>query len=402
MTYLIDALQLRHAYKDGCYRYVEETIKAMQPLLARGEDAVLFLGDAVLPIHEFPAGLETLRPPPPHWLTQLSWKVKARAEALAPSLYGKLRAWRHGRRPPRFDTTPYNLLHVTVPGGMVHLKDWTKPLVMTVHDMTHVTVPEHHTEGNLSTTHQGVELGLRLANRVITNSDFTRRDLLRLRPDIDPERVVALPLGYDRRCFYPVTDAREIQRVRSRYGIHADQYVLSVCTLEARKNLSRVVDAFRALREQRIADDVQLVLVGRHGWKVEVLLENARLTDNVILTGYVPDDDLAALYSGARVFVYPSYYEGFGLPLLEALACGTPVIYGDNTSMPELVGGGGVGVDAHQTDQLVQALCRMLTDDGLHAELRGEGLRQASRFSWTRHAEGVLQVYREVLGGCAS
>jgi glycosyltransferase involved in cell wall biosynthesis len=190
--------------------------------------------------------------------------------------------------------------------------------------------------------------------------------------------------------------------VKARYVNPAGEYLLSICTLEPRKNLVHLLRCFHRLLQEKPAA-LRLVLVGPTGWKTDpvfaLLQEHPDLRARVVLAGYVPDADLAALYSGARGFVYPSLYEGFGLPVLEAMQCGTPVITSDSSSLPEVVGDTSLLVPPTDADALSDALLRLVTDDGLVADLGRRGLERSALFSWDRTAEETVRAYAAMLSG---
>jgi len=239
----------------------------------------------------------------------------------------------------------------------------------------------------------------RRAAHVIAPSEFTRRDLIETYK-LDPARVTAIPLAASEH-FRPVEDAGEIERVRRLYGI-AGEYVLAVGSIQPRKNLARLVRAYSGLRRERGRSNLpQLVLVGKQAWLYGETLravEEEGVRDCVRMTGYVSEADLPALYTGALCFAYPSYFEGFGLPPLEAMRCGTPVLVGDRTSLPEVVGDAALTADPFDTGALARALARLIDDAALRAELRARGLKRASAFDWRDTARMTLQVYRRVTG----
>ena len=189
--------------------------------------------------------------------------------------------------------------------------------------------------------------------------------------------------------------------MRHNYGIEGD-YILSVGSIQPRKNLARLVKAYAQLRGDCSADKVpKLVLVGKCAWLYDETLrtlDQMGVKDSVVLTGYVPESDLPALYSSALCFVYPSYFEGFGLPPLEAMKCGAPVIVGNRTSMPEVVGDAGLTVDPFDVEAIAGAIKRLMNDSALRAKLSHEGQERASAFTWRETARQTLRIYREVAG----
>jgi glycosyltransferase involved in cell wall biosynthesis len=244
-----------------------------------------------------------------------------------------------------------------------------------------------------------VPFSLRHAARVIAISEHSRQEIMR-RYRLPANRVAVTYLAAAEQ-FRPVTDRAALARVRARYGL-AECYVLALGNLQPRKNLVRLVDAYVQLRGQGHCADVQLVLGGQAQWRESELYVRVRqsgFTSSICFPGYVDDADLPALYSGALAFVYPSLYEGFGLPPLEAMACGTPVICSNAASLPEVVGDAALTCDPRDTESLAAALAQMIAQAALREELRARGLRRAAQFSWRRCAEETLAVYRATLAG---
>jgi glycosyltransferase involved in cell wall biosynthesis len=272
------------------------------------------------------------------------------------------------------------------------------PVVATIHDLSFEHLPETFKRRSRMQLRFTVRRTARAAAHVIAPSEFTRRDLIETYA-LDPERVSAIPLGVAPH-FRPVDDAGRRERVRRLYGIRGE-YVLAVGSIQPRKNLGRLVRAYSALRGERGRSNLpQLVLVGKQAWLYDETLktiEEESVGDSVVLTGHVSENDLPALYSGALCFVYPSYFEGFGLPPLEAMSCGAPVLTGNLTSLPEVVGDAGLTVDPFDTGALARALARLIDDADLRASLRERGLRRARAFDWRDTARMTLQVYRRVM-----
>jgi len=269
--------------------------------------------------------------------------------------------------------------------------------VLTVHDLIPIKFPEYFSGKNtraLTTT----LAALTPKDWVLCVSESTRRDLLEYRPDLAPERILVAHLAAAPR-FAPCQDDTRLRAVRQRYGIPDDvPYVLGLGTLEPRKNVTATTRAFLALVEQEKIDDMHLVLAGPLGWQYEEILAAARQSEavrqRIIFTGYVDDTDLPALYSGALAFVYPSRYEGFGLPVLEAMACGVPVIASSTSSLPEVVGDAGILVDPDDIDGLAEAMHRLYQDEGFRSQLGKRALRRAAQFSWDKTVRQTIECYR--------
>lgn len=268
------------------------------------------------------------------------------------------------------------------------------PCVLTVHDLAIYRYPKAFRLANRSVGRRLFELSLRRAAMLIAPSDATRRDVVDL-CGVRPEQVAVIPEATDR-IFQADIDLRDIDRVRLRYGLRRP-YVLSVATAEPRKNLVRLLAAFRAI-QATLPFACMLVLVGQEGWLNEDLASEARtlIRDGLLrMTGYVPRSDLPALYGGSAVFAYPSLYEGFGLPALEALACGAAVLTSNCSSLPEVAGDAALLLDPTSTEAIAAGLYTLLTDSARADDLRRRGPAQAARFTWEAAAEATLRVYAQ-------
>jgi glycosyltransferase involved in cell wall biosynthesis len=226
------------------------------------------------------------------------------------------------------------------------------------------------------------------AQRVLTGSEFSRKELFRFYR-VDQSRVIVIPYGVGSE-FHPVADETDnaVEQARmSRYGIHRP-YILALGNIHPRKNLARLLDAYVRLQQQRESLPA-MVWAGLERWDSGELIRRADRA-GVILPGFVAQEDLPALYRQAAMLVYPSLYEGFGLPVLEAMACGTPVVTSNTTSLPEVAGEAALKVDPTEVTDITQAMERLLGDNSLRKELRQAGLERAKRFTWTRTAQHLL------------
>ena len=268
------------------------------------------------------------------------------------------------------------------------------PVVVSIHDLSFEHLPETFNRRSRAQLRFTVRRSARRAARVLALSEHARNDIISTYK-IAPDLVIAIPLAAPTH-FCPVEDENELQRVRQTYGINRD-YILSVGSIQPRKNLTRLLSAYEALCRTRPKDSVpQLVLVGKRGWLYrETLKTIEEFGTGVILTGYVPETDLPALYSGALCFVYPSFFEGFGLPPLEAMKCGTPVITGDRTSLPEVVGDAGVLVNPFDIEAIGSAISNLIDDSSLRSRLRVKSLNRARIFDWRETARRTLEVYKQ-------
>lgn len=269
------------------------------------------------------------------------------------------------------------------------------PTIITVHDLSFLRFPEAFRRFNRTYLTLFTRWSTRRAARVIAVSESTRRDVIAL-CGVPSERVVTIPNGVDK-AFCPA-DAAEVAEFRRNRRL-PDRFILYLGTLEPRKNLQTLIDAYAQLRARAAVP--KLVIAGGKGWFFETIFTRVAelgLADDVLFPGYVPGPELPWWYRAAELFVYPSRFEGFGLPVLEAMACGTPVITTTSSSLPEVAGDAALLVDPDDTDALAAALSRLLDDPQLQATLRVAGLSQALRFSWARTATETAQVYRDILG----
>jgi glycosyltransferase involved in cell wall biosynthesis len=271
------------------------------------------------------------------------------------------------------------------------------PVVVSIHDLSFEHLPHTFHRRSRTQLRLTVRHSAKRAAKILTLSEHTRRDLIETY-GIAPERITAIPLAAPRH-FAPVEDIRELQRVRHTYGIDGP-YILSVGSIQPRKNLARLINAYASLRgKYNEAELPKLVLVGKCAWLYDETMQalaQTGLTQSVILTGYVPDSDLPALYSGALCFVYPSYFEGFGLPPLEAMKCGAPVIVGNQTSLPEVVGDAALAVDPFDVSSIARAIESLAKDSDLRRELSVKGRIRAETFDWRETARRTLHIYEQV------
>ena len=268
------------------------------------------------------------------------------------------------------------------------------PTVLTVHDLIFHHLPAHHKPLNRWYLNLTLPLYCRRASHIVTVSEHTRRDLVSTY-DLAPEKVTVIHEAADPR-FCPQSP-QAVAAVRARYSL-PDRYLLFVGTLEPRKNLIRLLSAFETIHAEGLAEG--LVIVGRRGWLYDdffARLEESPAREAVILPGYVPDEDLPTIYTGAQASVLPSLYEGFGLPVLEAMACGTPVAASNVSSIPEIGGDAALYFDPLDVEAMTEALRGLLRDGDMRDGMRTRGLAWATRFSWERAAAETEAVYYAVL-----
>ena len=265
--------------------------------------------------------------------------------------------------------------------------------VVTIHDLGFLRVPESFPRLQALRLRWQVRANARRAAMVITGSEYSKRDL-RDAYGLPDERIAVIHHAPDP-SFAPVRDLATIEALKRRLGI-AHRYVLCVGRVNPRKNLTGVLRAFERIRPQ-LAEPTQLVIAGPRDYRADELdraIARSPCRTDVLRVGYVSDDHLPTLFSGAAVFVYPSFFEGFGLPPLEAMVCGVPVICSGVTSLPEVVGDAALTIDPSSIDDIAAGMLRVLSDPGLRAALIQKGRQRADRFSWSTAAERTREVYR--------
>jgi glycosyltransferase involved in cell wall biosynthesis len=265
------------------------------------------------------------------------------------------------------------------------------PSVVTIHDLSAFLFTQTFRKVNRVYTQWAIKVACRRASRILAVSEFTKREIVRWL-GVPPERIVVTYDACEARFAPP--DPAALEAFRRRAGL-PERFILFVSTLEPRKNVPMLLEAYA-----RIADaiDAPLIIGGGKGWLYDEIfakVERLGLSDRVRFAGFIPGEDLPLWYAAATVFTLPSLYEGFGMPLLEAMACGTPVVTTSSSSLPEVVGDAGITVPPTDAEALGAALLRVLSDAELRAELRQRGLRQAQRFSWHATAERTLAAYRD-------
>jgi glycosyltransferase involved in cell wall biosynthesis len=269
--------------------------------------------------------------------------------------------------------------------------------VVTIHDTIHLTFPQYlPNRAAYAYARASMWAAVRRSDRILTVSDASKRDILHFF-DVPADKVVVVYNGIDER-FARTPRAEDVARVRERYQLD-QRFVLYVGNIKPHKNLVRLIEAFHLLR--RDDADLKLLIIGDEISKLPALrraVHQYKLHKHVRFLGYLPDDMLAILYRQAAVFVFPSLYEGFGLPPLEAMASGTPVVTSNVSSLPEVTGGAAMLVDPYDVDSIADGMRRVLTDPALAAEMRRKGLLRAREFSWERSVVRTRAVYGEVAG----
>lgn len=270
--------------------------------------------------------------------------------------------------------------------------------ILTVHDLAFLMRPECADARLRAYLEEVVPRSVQRADFIIADSENTRNDLVVLL-GVQPSSIAVVPGGVEER-FAPVTDAQQLRQARQHVGVGEAPFVLAIGVIEPRKNLNRLMDAFCALKQRRaVPADLKLVLAGGKGWLYDGIFEHhaaSPVGPDILLPGYMPDELLPAIYSAAEVFAFPSLYEGFGLPILEAMACGTPVVASRASCLAEVAEGAALLIDPTNVDGLSMSLEQVLTDSVLRARLIERGHQRARKYTWRGAAERLLAVYEQV------
>jgi glycosyltransferase involved in cell wall biosynthesis len=312
------------------------------------------------------------------------------------------------------DSSGYGMReHVSIPQklrslgvDLFHAPHYVLPLlcrrrsVVTIHDCIHLLFPEY-LPNRLAYRYAKLMMGsaVQRSSLVFTVSEASRRDILQFYPEADPERLQVVPNAIDETLLADPGE-EEMERVKERYQIRG-RVVLYAGNIKPHKNLDRLIQAFGLLKQRPGHEDLKLLIIGDEIGKYPSLrrrVEGAGVRQDVRFFGFVPEQTLAALYRLASVFAFPSLYEGFGLPPLEAMACGTPVVTSNVSSIPEVVGDAAVQVDPYDTAAIADGLARVLSDETLRATLVKRGYERAQHFSWERSVRSIHAGYMRVLG----
>lgn len=268
-------------------------------------------------------------------------------------------------------------------------------LVLTIYDMTLFASQEWYKPISRFRVQRLLKTSAKRAHKIITGSENSKRDIIEILK-VPEEKVQVIYIGIDD-VYRPIDDRRGLDFVKTRYGI-TSRFILHVGSLNPRKNIPRLIDAYNML-PAKILKEYELVIVGKKSWKADKIFAETKklgLEDRVIFTGFVADSDLPLLMNAADLLAFPSLYEGFGIPPLEAMACGTPVVASNTSSIPEVVGDAALLFDPYNVEEIANAMYRALTNEQLRDELRQKGFERAKQFSWEKAARETLAVYEGV------
>lgn len=349
-------MSARQGYRQtGISRYISELVDGLHEVMAP-DDELLLLGTRMGAVQDSP-------------LSRIAWEQTGLAATIA------------ARRLDVF----HGPISVVPAATRV-------PSVVTVHDLAFLKFPDQVPAKRRNWLIAGTRLSARKTERIITVSESTRRDLIEWLK-VPEDKVAAIPLAISPRVKRVTGTSLDVFRMK--WNLERP-FILAVGTLEPRKNLPTLLRAFAKIRDEI---DHELVLVGPEGWltgELKSTLDELRLGDRVRLTGFVSDEELGGWYSAAELFAYPSWYEGFGLPSVEAMSCGAPLLASNTSSFPEVVGDAGVLIPPGDVDLWAETMRDLLRDSSHRNELRTQGFARAERFSWRRTAQETYDIYREV------
>ena len=415
---LIEGFTLAEGKKDGCFRYTVELLKGLHRLQVQENfdfGVEVLIGGQALPLSDLAQDLEGYLHR--HWekrasierMAKLRQKTADIITSTAPFLIKPLKKIDHLFKLTKkiekshVSALPrgkhYDLIHLTLPQSFNLIENQkTHHHLVTIHDCTHRLFPEFHTWENVDRAEQGFQFSVKKEATFIAVSESAKTDLINLY-NVSPDRVFTIYEAANPSIFLPIRNPSVIRSLKDRYNIPQDaHYLLTLSTLEPRKNLTNTLKAFGKLKEKIGNANVYLVIAGQLGWKYDQFLselENQR--DKIIFTNFVPDKDLAALYSGALGFSFVSHYEGFGLPALEAMMCGIPVVFGNRGSLPEVVGDGGLPADPEDIDDISSCFANLIQDSEKREALSLKALDRAGQFSWDTTAKRTFAIYQSLL-----
>lgn len=375
---LAQLLSFQEGYRQaGVSRYIEYLLRELPGELADDEFLTVFAGAAA----RHPARLSTFDESIDwHWTRWPTGKVPVRI------------LWEQLAAPIQARKAGIDVIHAPV--NVVPLVSSTARVV-TIHDLAFLEYPEQYPAMQRRYLSAMTRASTQRADRVITVSDFTGRDVAD-RLDVDPERITAIPNGVDS-AFTPRQGTDELHRFRWKNSLPAE-FLLFVGTIQPRKNLVGLLRAFARI-DRSIR--VPLYIVGGEGWMYRDIFDEVKRLDlerDIVFAGYAASETLPLWYSAATACIYPSYYEGFGLPVLEAMSCGVPVVTSNRTSLPEVAGDAAILVDPDDPEDIAQGIAIVLSDSGRRQEMQVAGVEQAAKFTWQRTAHETVAVYRNVLG----
>lgn len=286
---------------------------------------------------------------------------------------------------------PVDILHVQ---NVVH-PCYRGKLIATIHDLSFEIFPETFTKAMQFRLSKLVRRTASKADAVLTVSQNTKKDLINLY-GIRPEKIEVIYNSYDR-IYKPVKEHEMFETIKRKYGL-IEKFILYVGALQPRKNITGLIKAWNILR-RKYGLEIKLVITGKQAWLSSEIMKavtNNKYSQDIIYTGYIPKEELPFVFNAAELFVFPSFYEGFGLVVLEAMACGTPVITSNNSSLPEVVGDAGILINPNNCEEIAEAMHNVLTNPELKESMITKGLKRSESFSWNYTAEKTLNIYHKI------
>ncbi len=419
---LIEATKLTQLGNDGIKRYLVHLLKGLEEITQVGDPRwsfELMIGRKYLPLEKYRSIL-LLEPTKLHNYEKVLMGFKKAVKVLMPSKLYEVGANYYRKTDVRKQLlriqkrkslasqlaflkeledkkANIDLLHIPLPQNSSHLAALSHKFVVTVHDLTHQLFPQYHIEQNIDLASLGMKFITDKNADVISVSKSTSADLVKL-TGINRKKIHLVYESPDKDLFKWNVNTQRAKTIRENYKLGNKPYLLCLSTIEPRKNLPNTIKAFNLFLKEQPGTEVNLVISGNFGWKTDHLSKELHLDNkNIIFTGYVEDVDLSVLYSEALALCYVSIYEGFGLPPIEAMSCRTPVIYGNNSAMIEVIGDAGLPADANDVNDIKNQMAMIILDKPFRDELAVKAHHRSFTFNWRRTIFDTLKVYEEAI-----
>ena len=366
MKIAVNAADLDHPRIDGTRIYIQNLLKNFGHL-DKNDRFLIYHKNEFNPQLEFPVfeNYEIIEKPFPFWWTQTRFALEI------------------FRAKPDVLWMPMHSLPLSRPRKM--------KTVVTIHDLAFKFFPDHFPKKDLRRLNFFTDYAVKNADKLIAISNSTKTDLLNLYPKIKEGKIKVIYHGYDKELFRPNVSDQKIKIIISKFKIQNSKFILFIGTIQPRKNINTLLEVFEKLRRIEKYKNLGLVVAGSPGWLAENIAEKIKSVPGAMMTGNFKTEDLPALLSAAEIFILPSLYEGFGLPILEAMACGTPVAAADNSSLREVLKDAGLLFDPYSSERIAKVLLEILENDKLRCDLRKKGLARAKDFSWEKCTRETLE-----------
>ena len=363
MRIAINAADLDHSKIDGTRIYIQNLLKNFG-LQDKEDRFLIYHKKNFNPQLEFPSfeNYEIIKKPFPFWWTQTRF------------------AWEMLKKKPEVIFMPMH--------SLPFLRSNKSRTVVTIHDLAFKFFPDHFPKKDLRRLNFFTDYAVTHSDKIIAISKSTKKDILKYYPSIKGDKIKVIYHGYNDKLYNDHISPEEIRRVKKKYNIKSEQYIIHVGVVRPRKNIETLLKAFCGIKNLPKYKSLGLVLAGRLDYD-EIRSDIEKVKD-ITVTGMYKTEDLPALIRGANALVFPSLYEGFGLPIVEAMACGTPVAAADNSSLSEVAGNAGLLFDPYSSEKIAQALMEILKNDKLRNTLREKGFQRARDFSWEKCTRDTL------------